>query len=324
MRHNRSLYSSSQVNTRKCTISERLNYTEKMCQAWSKTYKPSKASHRNIFVDHKHKLLLCVPYKTAFSTHMHLLAVNSDAVLYNKFPKDSLERMLKSLSMKATHKKFGIYNLNSNSMFPVKSRKRLLKEYYKVMVVRHPFVRLVSMYFNKVARYNTDTHLWNCSAKSYGTRMSSWLRKNHPSRIGNCSFNMFVSYFLNNTEIFRKDMHTHPQHSWCNHCDIHYDFIERLETGYSDQEYLLKNIINPNFTGTVHKNKDFSRNLIHGDVFERVLPQFQDISDAQLKELAQFYGADLALFGYEFERAEPKGQVRTRCKIDIRGGHYCC
>ena len=283
---------------RKCTIEERLTYTQNMCRTWYERNPVSEAPYRNIFVDHKHKLLLCVPYKSGASTHLNLLAQNSDAVLNNEIPKEELDQILQSLSKKTSQKRVGIDNLNK-----IKSieRSKILEEYYKVMVVRHPFVRILSMYSNKVAQYNQDTHLWDCSDNHYGTGLTNWMQKKHPNRVGNCSLDMFVSYLLNNSKMFRLDMHTHLMHSWCNPCDISYDFIVRLETGDSDQEYLLKNKINPNFNRILHENQVLSRNVTSTDMFTRNLSQFRGVSDAQLEGLTQFYGEDLAMFGYEYD-----------------------
>ena len=118
-------------------------------------------------------------------------------------------------------------------------------------------------------------------------------------------------------------MHTQPMHLWCNPCDIHYNFIVRLETGDTDQEYLLKNKINPNFNRILHENQVLSRNVASTDMFTRNLSQFRGVSDAQLEGLTQFYGEDLAMFGYEYER-QSRELLKTRCKISSKTGDYCC
>ena len=81
---------------RHCSVQERVNNTQQQCAATvtsrSQRQQPRKAGKprastslsavtKNIFVDEKHHVLLCVPYKSGASTHLNLLAQNSDAVL---------------------------------------------------------------------------------------------------------------------------------------------------------------------------------------------------------------------------------------------------
>ena len=315
-------FNATATATRKCSIEERLHHTREMCRAWLKTRakKPSKMTYRNIVVDQKHEILLCVPYKSGASTHLNLLAQNSDAVLNHEIPKEELDGILQSLSRVESRKRVGLQNFVK---FSIPERKRMLREYYKVMVVRHPLVRLLSMYSNKVAQYNPLTNMWDCSKNYYGKYLQGWISKHHPHKTGNCSLDMFVDYFVNHKRMMYSDMHTAPMHAWCNPCDIPYDYIVRLETGDSDQEYLLKNKLNPNFGKILHENPQLSKTIKQSSGFLNSWQQFQEVSKQQIEGLLENYGPDLALFGYEFQRHE-SGSIKTRCNVQTGNSDTCC
>ena len=311
---------------RKCSIAERVTYVQDSCRraAGASDTRAKRqaqvAAHRNIVVDKKHKILLCVPYKSGASTHLNLLAQNSDAVLKNTIPAEQLHKILNSLSSPQSRKRVGLQDFTA---FSTKDRQRLMNEYFKVTVVRHPFVRLLSMYLNKVGRFNNSTMMWDCSDNYYGTDLQEWIRIKHPHRSSNCSLDLFIDYLLNHKSKMSRDMHTAPMHSWCGPCDVTYDYIVRLETGDTDQQYLLQNKINPNFNRTLHENPALHKN-VNGESFESRWPQFRDVSDDQLRGLREMYAPDLDLFGYEYERNGHETSLKTKCHINTSGASPCC
>ena len=308
----------------KCSSEQRVEYTREMCQNLKiddKTRRRMQASaHRHIVVDEKHKILLCVPYKSGASTHLNLLAQNSDAVLLKQIPDAQLHKVLNSLSDAKSRRRVGLKDFTA---FSSKEGQKLLDDFFKVTVVRHPFVRLLSMYLNKVGRFNNQTGLWDCSDNYYGTDLAKWIESKHPQRGANCSLDLFVDFMLNHRTNMLRDMHTAPMHEWCGPCDIKYDYIVRLETGDSDQRYLLQRI-NPDFKRTLHENTQLHRSADFSDRFEDRWPQFRDVSDAQLDGLRDIYGLDLELFGYEYERSGYETSLKTSCRVGGHSKSWCC
>ena len=292
-----------------------------MCQklkADAKSLGQQQNAYKHIVVDEKHKIMLCVPYKSGATTHLQLLAQNSDAALMHKMPEAEMQRILRSLYLKKNRERFGIKDFSS---FSPQRQQQLLEEFYKVTVVRHPLVRLLSLYRNRVANFNTNTRLWDCNLKAAGRGLSSWLRVKHPRAARNCTFGAFVEFLTQHRENFVRDQHLVPMHNWCRPCDIKYDFMVRLESGDSDQRYLIQNYINPNFNGTLHGNAALHSKTDSSDKFEDFWPQFSDITDQQLAFLSNVYEYDLKLFGFEYERRS--GGLGTTCRVSTGSGSCC-
>ena len=317
------------VTVRHCSVSERHDYTQRQCETQQKQQQAAKTTSKaarlkatkNMFVDEKHQVLLCVPYKSGASTHLNLLAQNSDAVLNHKIPAQQLQLILDKLVVRANRQKVGIRDMNS---YPAQKRQNLLNNYYKVAVVRHPLVRILSMYTNKVAHYDSETSLWVCSDNYYGEYLKQYIVANQLQSTVNCSFALFVDYLVNHQLSMLKDMHTSPMTSWCNHCDINYDLIIKLETGNQDQRYLLDTKINPSFNKTLQINPALHHINAANNTqqeFTRVWTQFQSVNRDHFEKLIAMYRTDLDLFGYSYSWRDDG--LETKCEIDVEG-EFCC
>ncbi|XP_045109642.1 carbohydrate sulfotransferase 8-like isoform X2 [Portunus trituberculatus] len=109
----------------------------------------------------------------------------------------------------------------------------LINEYKKIMIVRHPFARVVSAYLNKIV--GGRGHWFRLSRKiikKYRPQSSSLT-----SEIS--SFEEFVKYLVEdipiNDDIQRKyhntqDIHWMPFYANCAPCNIHYDAILNMES----------------------------------------------------------------------------------------------
>ena len=306
----------------KCSNEQRIAYTQEMClnlEADAQSLGQRQKAYRHIVVDDKHKILLCVPYKSGATTHLQLLALNSDAAL--NMSKWKFQRAIRSLYLKGNRAAVGIND------FPTYSKQRqqeMLDEYVKVTVTRHPLVRLLSVFHNKVATFNPQTDRWDCKLQALASkRLNKWLSNTQPNATRNCSFGVFVEYLSQARRNFVIDEHLTPMHEWCRPCDIKYDFMVRLESGDTDQRYLIQNYINPSFNGTLHGNAELHSNQVSADKFEDVWPLYSDITDRQLAFLSEVYEYDLKLYGYNYKRTDGGG-LSTSCRVSTDTGSSCC
>ena len=107
-----------------------------------------------------------------------------------------------------------------------------LNNYFKFLVVRHPFDRLVSA--------DTDTLLNNNPPfqKTYGKRILRLYRNNSDEMSDGKGvlFHEFVKYV---TEYLPPDVHFLDIQHQCFPCYIKYDYVAKLETQSSDALYII-------------------------------------------------------------------------------------
>lgn len=290
------------------------------CKEFNLKNKSKTDALKNIVVDEKHELLLCVPYKCGASTHLTLLARNSDAYLNNEIPEAERNKMLRSLYSETNRRRFGLKML---SEFPAEKRQEVLRDYFKVSVVRHPFARFSSMFYNRVAIFNAQTQKYECPKNNnIGKELTKLMNTKPYAR--NCSLAVFIDLFLSNSTEWLRNPHLTPMHVWCGTCDINYDYIIRLETGDDDQRYVMKNYVNENFDKTLRINGRPDKSNDARQPFERKLPEYDDVSDDQIKTLIEIYGLDLDIFGYKIERSRQENGLLTKCSIENSKSSPCC
>jgi len=110
-------------------------------------------------------------------------------------------------------------------------------QYFTFMVVRHPFVRLVSAYRDKLetlTQYNVRYHIKD------GPRMTE--RRVHNSSVADSpTFPEFVDYLLR-TPPNLMDKHWAPYSKLCLPCNISYSAILKLETLQEDADWMFPHL----------------------------------------------------------------------------------
>lgn len=177
-----------------------------------------------------------------------------------------------------------------------------LESYFKFIVVRHPFDRLLSAYRDRL----TSTGKYSHQAWVHVPRIIRFLRpaatlqevsrhnlfyKNKTVRIAP-SFQEFIHYLLLKKP-GNMDIHWVPYWTQCNPCSIHYDAVVKLETVLDDQEYInqktgMQEVIN---LETLHKTNG-------GSTKDHRKEFFSEVPCEVLIELYKLYYADFILFGY--------------------------
>ncbi|XP_076820622.1 carbohydrate sulfotransferase 8-like [Clavelina lepadiformis] len=161
----------------------------------------------------------------------------------------------------------------------------------KVVLVRHPFHRLVSAYNDKMLG---PSEYYAPLSKEINRRYRS-LRHKVSERTapdsGRATFEDFVNFLVNSSN---KDMHWERFEVICGPCFHHYDVIAKFETLEQDVTY-LENVLK---ISDEHKTIFFpSRERRTND--EKVEGYFSDLSKELQMKIYEKYKRDFEIFGYE-------------------------
>ncbi|XP_071547453.1 carbohydrate sulfotransferase 14-like isoform X1 [Panulirus ornatus] len=224
-----------------------------------------------------HKLIMCFIPKVGTSTWTQYL-------LEAEFP-----GLLKNVSnWHGTAQKF----LGPPDRIISRKTLALMRKYGKAMIVRHPFTRIVSAYFDKVVS-KSYPKLRRYVIDRYRPRNSS-LTSKHPS------FEEFVQFLVEFTPIDddirvkkanRTDRHWLPYYVNCAPCDIHYDVIATLESAKEDTRYLLRKYQLGQPEGVRRNHHNISTELT-------ALTLFKNLPRNLTLALHQRYRVDFLMFGY--------------------------
>ena len=208
--------------------------------------------------------------------------------------------------------KFELYQLGFYDRKDILHR---LKTYFKFLVVRHPFDRMVSGYKDKLTGRNMPYR--RTLVKRILNMFHGGEERMELDEANGVSFDDFTKYMI--TEGYKmKDQHFARMEKYCAPCQIRYDYIAKLETHNID----AYNIIKTKLSG--HGLETFSN--IHsttgGASMWKALPLFNNVSDATIQELKDIFDNDMHMFGYTLERDE-KRMLRARCGVAGEENECC-
>ncbi|XP_063867651.1 carbohydrate sulfotransferase 11-like isoform X1 [Scylla paramamosain] len=121
-----------------------------------------------------------------------------------------------------------------------KDKEEKLRTYKKFMLVRHPAVRVLSAYRDKLE--NADkVSLYNFH-KMIGKKIEMKYRGTNAGSGHNVTFPEFIRFISEpgGGTAEQRNEHWLPMHTLCSPCSVHYDFIGKFEHLKEDSEYLLK------------------------------------------------------------------------------------
>lgn len=169
-----------------------------------------------------------------------------------------------------------------------------VKNYYKVILVRHPLVRLLSAYRNKFVEPNTVYR------ETVGTKIIKKYRANateHSLGHGNdVKYEEFVQ-FLIDLELSHGnfDQHWAPYDNICDPCNIKYDYVMKLETIDTDLGYIRNKIYKGSPDATLPPA--YQKPTEH----EMLKQYYSNITQEQLKNLTDLYINDFTMYGFNTE-----------------------
>lgn len=153
--------------------------------------------------------------------------------------------------------------------------------------VRHPFVRLVSAYQDKI--------------KDKGFH-SSFYESKKPDYNGTLEFRQFVQIFLKRIDAMdRLDKHVkineHAMAFWakCAPCHLRYDVIGKVETSTEDAKYIAAKTGMPNAPYANRRLQTSSG----GSTEDLARQYFSTLSKGEVKRLYDYYKFDFDAFGYD-------------------------
>ena len=233
--------------------------------------------------EEQHKIIVCKTPKAASTSMVWIFRK-----LYNV--SDDLERMP---AVRIMNNKLLKQRRNLRSMY----NNILKREYTRIILVRHPFDRIVSAYRNKLENKNLSK-----SSKIYHGRLGTRIVKNF--RFSNDSveqseatFQEVVRYILSSAPS-KVDQHFQPITYYCNVWNYHYDIIMKKETFDFDLNYMLITTgIDVNIVGKLRANEGPKSS--EDDV---TLRYFSKLSHEEILQLYEYYKWDFKLFNYEYQK----------------------
>ena len=188
----------------------------------------------------------------------------------------------------------------------------MLKTYFKLLVVRHPFYRLASGYRDKFAGNNTNYE------RDIGAHI---LRKFHPhlseeviKKGKGVTFCEYIQYITSDLKI---DRHFAVYQAQCFPCLVQYDYIAKLETQAVDAPYIINNKLSgygADALDNVHSN-------CGGATEWKRLPEYESLSAEDMDTVTAMYTLDMHMFGYSVHRTN--GTLYGHCG-NLNSKQNCC
>ena len=274
-----------------CSTSDRLQHIEEVCK------------HQNIFdskyldhtiVDDRHRVLYCFIPKVGCTSFKSMFVKNF-----------GIETNRAWYNVKYLHS-IGIKQLLKYSEKDISKR---LQNYFKFMVVRHPFDRLVSAYKQKFGGL--------ASSHNFATFYTKVI-KNHFGHIEKVdkkgrtliSWNQFLELVATETKKFY-NIHWATYEHLCNPCLMKYNHVVYMETIDDDIDPVLDHLKNPDRPRPTLPGRNVVRNST--DNMARLLKKFRNINPDILQRLLEIYANDFKLFGYTWDSESGAGCTQCRC-----------
>jgi len=175
---------------------------------------------------------------------------------------------------------------------------KLLESSLKLLVVRHPFERLVSAYKDKLSNssvgHEDGTFYYY---EMYGAKIVKKFRK-EPLPQKEPTWEEFVTYLVSSDLLQYSDDHWLPAYYSCTPCLVPYDVIAKTETYLRDQEFIIWKM---GLQDILHPQWRHPSSLSLGERNSLSSSYFSQLSKSLIKQLYLKYSLDFDLFGYEYE-----------------------
>ncbi|XP_054155242.1 carbohydrate sulfotransferase 14-like [Oppia nitens] len=226
-----------------------------------------------LLVNEKHRFMACFVPKIASTSMKNIFNILDDNKI-NITNINNTEFHIKANDL-LTRISPMFYNIKQN------------KNYYKMLFVRHPFVRLVSAFKDKAERNRSEESYFY--DKYWDKIMSK--ERSHYTNDSKPTFQEFVKLLLTTNE-YTYDEHWAPIWTRCEPCYVDYDFIGKLETSAQDFA-VISNKLNLSQMFWENKNVNKYRNQVKQYLLQ--------ISSQEIIGLYKKYFLDFKLFGYTIE-----------------------
>ncbi|XP_071546658.1 carbohydrate sulfotransferase 11-like [Panulirus ornatus] len=190
-----------------------------------------------------------------------------------------------------------------------KERSRVFRHALRLLIVRHPFSRLLSAYMDKMMSITPKPEIFNFRELQLEI-IRRYRPKNSNETLLFPTFEEFVQYVIDSTaslktlKDWKKMVCWTPYWAHCGVCSHDYQFIMKLETIVEDERFLVT-LADLQELKQVHewRNSKSSANTTHSF--------FQQLSTHQMQQLHQRYMLDFQLFGYSIDEYLPLAKDAT-------------
>jgi len=193
-----------------------------------------------------------------------------------------------------------------------------------LLIVRHPFERLVSAFRDKIER----THPWRGYIERYSKKIVKMFRKKAMTYLGERYFSSLNNYGApvrveppsrrkptDNLPVFwefaqyvisggKSNEHWQPIYTQCPICSLRFNYILKVESLELELRSYFKKfnwVKKLNFAN--HDNTNQKHGLNSSAVMEIY---FRDLTDEDIKKLFKIYEMDFHMFGYTYQRGKLK------------------
>ena len=162
-----------------------------------------------------------------------------------------------------------------------------MKHYFKYIITRHPFDRLVSGWRNKVGEKNKRlTHSIRAASRLKGEETAE-LEADRP-----IDFSEFLKYIARKNPL-NFNRHWLSLYHHCHPCHFRYDFVAKVETLSADLPHLYN---------ALHVDKDIQLRVInnHSKHSPHFSTYYNPVMTSTHKQLCSLYHVDMTLFNYTY------------------------
>ena len=249
---------------------------------WSTGFDKDKIeNYQRIIVDEKNKVLYCSIPKVAcssFKTFVLKAATGINNTHFHVNNKDQLWRV-------------GLKYLID---YDPKDREIKLTTYFKFIIVRHPFDRLISAYQNK---FSSRT---KCLKRYQKLTKKIFKENSTADKYGGIkpTFDQFLYLVVKYHETRFKNRHWLSYYEHCHPCNIKYDYIIKFETIEHDLKLFFQNYFKSNEQQDIIRRHIGRSNIT--DKLREVTRRFSALDQNIVKKLLKIYEKDFLLFSYSW------------------------
>ena len=295
-----------------CTQQERFKTLHKGCAKYSKItniYNPDDPmTYSRLKVDDHNKILYCDLPKAASTTFNHMIYYSITGKYLD--PKPCAPCWEKEGMIM-------LYNFNKEE------RDQKLRDYYKILVVRHPLDRFVSCWNDKLAvPWNLSNPEWQRTGPPMikmfrKVPQGSTLEKEISKGVTLQEFAWYVNHLEQNSPD-EHDPHWNTHYRLCHPCSIDYNLIVKVETMQIDTKEVLKRLhLNGTEFPLIHARRTKEKKTLN---LQKTIVDLRNISSESLQQIKQFYKLDMELFDYKWT----DGSFNARCGGSCQEGDRSC
>ena len=271
---------------------------------------PRDPEYMNVLLNERIKMLFTVIPKSASTTWRSILAAATGKVK----PRGSHPNF-------HNIEKLNDVGITSLSDISTVDREKILKTYYKVLIVRNPFDRLISAFDDKF-HHNFiygDTRMALRYINETYRSISNHVVFGKAPNTTDVPVTEFLRLVLDENAPYNK--HWDFQAKLSHICQIKYDYIIKVETMEDDSKPIFDRLLKDNATSLFLRRGNSHRATGEYDAYyNRWLKQMSEVPLNMADKLKEFFQVDMEAFGYGLKRDSDQQYYATCSYNDDK----CC